>query len=123
MAHFAQIDADGKVLRIIVVANAAMLDASGKESELLGAAVCNSICSSQRWVQTSYNGTIRKNFAGIGYTYDEARDAFIPPKPFPSWSLDEATCRWVAPIPRPSDKPTRWDEERQEWVVVSFCSA
>jgi len=70
-------------------------------------------------VRTSYNGTIRKNYAGIGYTYDAARDAFIPPKPFPSWTLVESTCRWTAPKPHPSDDLIyKWDETNQEWVPV-----
>ena len=73
-----------------------------------------------RWVQTSYNGNIRKNFAGIGYTYDEDRDAFIPPKPFDSWTLNETTCRWQAPVPYPQDgRIYRWDEDSLTWIEVT----
>ena len=73
----------------------------------------------QRCVRTSYNGNIRKNFAGIGYTYDEQRDAFIEPKPYPSWSLNEDTCRWDAPIPMPSDgKFYIWNENQRNWEEV-----
>lgn len=69
-----------------------------------------------RWVQTSYNARIRKNFAGIGYYYDEARDAFIPPKPYESWKLNEETCQWEAPIAYPADGVYTWNEETQEWI-------
>ena len=68
--------------------------------------------------RTSYNGSIRKNYAGIGYTYDTGRDAFIAPQPYPSWTLDEATCRWQAPVPIPSEGgPWTWDEETLSWVA------
>ena len=83
------------------------------------------------WIQTSYNtrggvhssgGTpLRKNYAGIGYTYDSGRDAFIPPKPFASWVLDEGTCLWNAPVPYPTDgKMYNWNEATTSWVVVSL---
>ena len=73
------------------------------------------------WVQTSYNATIRKNFAGTGFTYDEARDAFIPPKPFESWVLDEETCQWVAPVAYPTDgKIYTWNEENTNWEEVEI---
>lgn len=69
-----------------------------------------------QWVQTSYNGNIRKNFAGIGYTYDDVRDAFIAPKPFDSWVLNEQICQWEAPVPYPVDKKMYyWDEQSQSW--------
>ena len=69
--------------------------------------------------RTSYNNNIRKNYAGIGYTYDTARDAFIAPKPYASWVLDEATCRWSAPVPMPSaGGPWAWDESTESWVAV-----
>lgn len=78
---------------------------------------------SQRGVackRTSYNGNIRKNYAGIGYTYDSALDAFVPPKPYPSWLLDTNTCQWQSPIPYPTDgKMYTWDEETQSWVEVA----
>ena len=70
--------------------------------------------------RTSYNENIRKNYAGIGYTYDEGRDAFIPPKPYPSWILDETTCQWQAPTPRPIDeKMYQWDESDLNWKIIS----
>ena len=71
------------------------------------------------WVQTSYNATIRKNYAGIGYTFDETRDAFIAPKPFASWILDEETCRWEAPVPYPTDDLMyEWDETITDWKAI-----
>ena len=75
----------------------------------------------QRCVRTSYNGNIRKNYAGIGYTYDEDRDAFIPPKPFASWVLDEETCRWEAPVAYPDAAEGEfytWDEDTTSWVLA-----
>jgi len=68
------------------------------------------------WLQTSYNGTIRKNYAGVGYTYDAGRDAFIAPKPFNSWVLNETTCQWEAPVAYPGGGEYRWDEESQAWI-------
>lgn len=113
MAHFAEI-VDGIVQRVIV--------ADTKEW-------CETALGGT-WVQTSYNthggehalgGTpLRKNYAGIGYTYDEARDAFIPPKPFESWTLNEDTCLWDAPVPMPTDgKLYDWDESTQAWVEIT----
>jgi len=106
MAHFAEIDANNVVQRVIVVPNS---------EEANGAAWCASLLGGT-WIRTSYNGTIRKNFAGIGYSYDEGRDAFVPPKPYPSWVLDESTCNWNAPIPMPPGGPWVWDEDVEEWV-------
>lgn len=96
MAHFAQLDNNDTVTQVIVVHNNELLD-NGVESEAKGIAFCKSLFGADtRWVQTSYNGNIRKNYAGIGYTYDEAFDAFIPPKPDleGDWVLNEDTCQW-----------------------------
>jgi len=93
MAHFAQLDESNIVTQVIVVHNNELLD-NGVESEAKGAAFCQSLLGGN-WIQTSYNGNIRKNYAGIGYTYDQTRDAFIPPKPEEgNWVLNEDTCRW-----------------------------
>lgn len=93
MAHFAELDATNTVTQVIVVHNNELLD-NGVESEAKGIAFCQSLFGGN-WVQTSYNASIRKNFAGIGYTYDSVRDAFIPPKPEEGeWILNEDTCRW-----------------------------
>lgn len=99
MAHFAELDANNIVLRVVVVDNAMILDAQGQESEAIGIAYCQSLFGADtRWVQTSYSHSFRKNYTGIGYTYDSARDAFIAPKPEGDyWVLDEATCRWYDP--------------------------
>ena len=102
MAHFAEIDSNNVVLRVIVVGNKDTADASGVEKEHIGAAFCERLFGGN-WKQTSYNGNKRKNYAGIGYTYDTQRDAFIPPRPFASWVLDEQTCQWQAPTPMPTD--------------------
>lgn len=109
MAHFAEIDQNNVVLRVIVVSDT--LEAQGAEW-------CHDTFGGT-WVQTSYNGRIRKNFAGIGFTYDPARDAFIPPNPgYPSWTLDEATCQWVPPVPMPTDGMYVWDESTLAWSQI-----
>lgn len=99
MAHFAQLDENNVVTQVIVVANAELMD-NGVESEAKGAAFCQSLFGGN-WKQTSYNGNIRKNYAGIGFTYDSDRDAFIPPKTdcHLEETFDEATCRWVCTNP------------------------
>lgn len=115
MAHFAEIDSNNIVLRVVVVDNKDTSTAQGVEKEYIGAAFLESLLGGT-WVQTSYNGKIRKNYAGIGFTFDQQRDAFIPPKPYPSWVLNEDTCLWQAPIPMPTDgKMYAWDEETQSW--------
>lgn len=117
MAHFAQLDSNNVVTQVIVVHNNELLD-NGVENEAKGIAFCQSLFGGI-WKQTSYNGTIRKNFAGIGYTFDAGRNAFIPPKPYNSWTLDESTCRWAAPVAYPTDgKKYKWDEASTNWVEV-----
>ena len=123
MAHFAELDENNVVKRVIVVANKDTADADGNEKESIGVAFCQKLLGGN-WVQTSYNGSIRKNYAGIGYTYDTALDAFVPPKPYPSWVLD-ANAQWQAPVPMPSDAGTGeppkmyfWDEDTQSWVLI-----
>lgn len=119
MAHFAEIDGDNVVTQVIVVNNAELLD-NGVESEAKGIAFLKSLFGHDRWVQTSYHGNIRKNYAGVGFTYDAARDAFVAPKPFASWLLDETTCRWVPPLPYPDDGQSyRWDEGTKSWVPIT----
>ena len=117
MAHFAEIDSDGVVQQVIVVANKDTADANGVEKEHIGAAFCESLLGGT-WKQTSYNGNFRKHYAGIGYKYDADLDAFVPPKPFPSWTLDD-DCNWQAPVPMPTDgKMYSWDEAGQVWVAA-----
>lgn len=123
MAHFAEIDQFGKVKRVIVVDNKDTADALGVEKEHIGAAFCEKLFGGV-WKQTSYNGNFRKNYAGIGYDWDEARNAFVPPKPFASWVLDENTCQWKAPIPMPTDgKVYSWNEGTQAWDEVAPMAA
>lgn len=115
MAHFAKIE-NGIVTQVIVVGNADTASADGTEKEYIGAAFCERLFGGD-WKQTSYSGKIRKNYAGVGYTYDESRNAFIPPQPFPSWALVEATCQWTAPVAYPGDgNQYLWDETTTSWV-------
>lgn len=125
MAHFAELGIDNIVLRVIVVHNNELLDDNGQESEEKGANFCRNLFGGT-WVQTSYNGNKRKNYAGIGYKFDTQRDAFIPPKPFASWVLNEETCQWNAPVPMPADAGTgeppkryNWDEPTVSWKEVT----
>ena len=121
MAHFAEIDENGIVLRVLVVDNAQ--ESNGQDF------LANTLGLGGTWVKTSYNtvggvhsngGTpLRKNYAGIGYTYDSDRDAFIPPKPFASWTLDEDSCLWDAPVAYPTDGAMyTWNEETTSWDLV-----
>ncbi len=122
MAHFAQVDENNIVTQVLVVSD----QDAGNGQDFLA----NTLGLGGTWIQTSYNtaggvhkdgGTpLRKNYAGIGYTYDSGRDAFIPPKPFNSWLLDEATCLWNAPIARPEgDGIYTWNEETLSWDEVT----
>jgi hypothetical protein len=118
MAHFAQLDENNVVQRVIVVSNEVINNEPFPESEPIGAAFCQNLFGGN-WKQTSYNGNIRKHYAGIGYKYDAALDAFIPPQPYPSWTLD-ADCNWQAPVPMPTDgKMYLWDEATLSWVEVT----
>lgn len=116
MAHFAELDDNNIVKQVIVVHNNELLDESGIESEQKGIDFCTNLLGG-RWIQTSYNGNIRKNFAGQSYLYDPIRDAFIAPQPFPSWVLNEDNCQWKAPADYPTDgKLYLWDESSTTWV-------
>jgi hypothetical protein len=112
MAHFAELDADSIVVRVLVVPN----EQENRGHDYLA----TDLGLGGTWVQTSYNATIRKNYAGIGYTFDSGRDAFIPPKPFASWTLNEDTCNWEAPVAYPTDgKFYSWDEATTSWTEVA----
>lgn len=118
MAHFAELDQNNVVLRVIVVNNKDTADADGVEKESIGVAFCERLFSGT-WKQTSYNGNFRKNYAGIGYIYREDIDAFVTTQPYPSWVLDE-NAQWQAPVPMPTDgKAYTWDETTLSWVEVS----
>jgi hypothetical protein len=133
MASFAKIGLNSKVIEVVSVVNDVIKDSSGIEREELGIQFLNELYKWPIWKQTSYNthsgvhnngGTpFRKNHAGIGYTYDEDRDAFIPKKPFNSWILNETTCQWEAPIPIPSDasidKRYQWNENLANWELIN----
>lgn len=113
MAHFAKV-LEGKVVNVIVA-----------EPEFFDTFIDT---SAGEWIQTSYNTSgglhragkepVRMNFAGIGHSYDRERDAFIAPQPYPSWTLDEATCTWEAPVPRPFNEDVSWNEETTSWEAI-----
>lgn len=117
MAHFAKMD-NSLVVDIAVISNDVIDNLPFPESEPLGIAFLTEWSGGySNWKQTSYNSSFRKNYAGIGYKYDDVLDAFIPPKPYPSWLLDTNICNWKAPIPCPDDGSIyRWDENTQSWV-------
>jgi len=118
MAHFAQLNEENLVTQVIVVANQDTTDSDGMENEAVGAAFCANLLGGT-WKQTSYNARIRKNYAGIGYKYDATLDAYIPPQPFASWTLNESTAQWKAPVDMPTDgKQYTWDETTTSWVEV-----
>ena len=130
MAHFAELDENNIVLRVIVVSD---------DDAINGEVFCNNLLNGN-WKQTSYNThggvhyvpntqtpddgvALRKNYAGIGYVFDEGRDAFMTPQPYPSWTLDEDTCYWEPPFPKPIADPGgyyEWDEPTVNWVFTSY---
>ena len=129
MASFAKIGLNSKVIEVLSVHNDVLKDAGGIEQEVLGIDFLTKLTGWSIWKQTSYNthggvhtldGTpLRKNHAGIGYTYDEDKDAFIPKQPYPSWTLNEDTCRWEAPSAYPDDgKRYTWNEETTSWDLI-----
>ena len=118
MAHFAQLNEENLVTQVIVVANQDTADQDGVENEAIGIEFCTNLLGGT-WKQTSYNANIRKNYAGVGYKYDAALDAFIPPQPFASWTLN-SNFLWQAPTAIPTDgKMYSWNEETQTWVEVN----
>jgi hypothetical protein len=121
MAHFARIDENWIVEEVIVVSNNALLNQHGIECDWLGEQFCQQLYGAHtKWIQTSYNGKKYKNFAGVKYSFDPHRHAFIPPKPYKSWLLDENTCRWKPPIPCPTDGAFyHWNDESQQWDLIA----
>jgi hypothetical protein len=119
MANFAQLDGSYTVIEVNVINNDVVDNLPFPESEPVGVAFLQSLFGSTTvWKQTSYNASFRKNYAGVGYTYDPVLDAFIPPKPYPSWLLNTTTCLWQAPVPYPNDgKDYYWDETTLSWVL------
>jgi len=127
MAHFAQLDENNIITRVIVVSNEDTSDSNGVEVEEIGVTFCKKLFGADtNWKQTSYNNSIRVRYAGIGYTYNAELDAFIPPQPYASWVLNNETADWKSPI---GSAPTlteeeqaafsfyRWDEETGDWVL------
>lgn len=111
MAHFAELDENNVVVRVLVTDNNAPNEGLDWLLKTFGG----------NWIQTSYNRTIRKHFAGIGYFYNEELDAFIPPKPYPSWLLNEQDCTWQSPKPKPDDGFSYyWDESSLNWQLKDF---
>jgi len=131
MASFAKIGLNNKVIEVLSVHNNVLKDSNGVEQEVNGIDFLTKLTGYPLWKQTSYNthggvhdngGTpLRKNHAGIGYTYDETRDAFIPPKPFNSWILNEDTCLWNAPVAKPQDDNRySWNEQTLSWDIIEW---
>jgi hypothetical protein len=115
MAHFATLNESNIVIRVEVINNAVILDDDDAEQEQLGIDFLISLYGAGNYKQTSYNGNIRKNYAGVGHTFDSGRDAFIAPKPYPSWTLVEDTCQWTAPVTYPDDgKFYAWNEDTHQ---------
>ena len=123
MAHFAKIGLNSKVISVHSIHDNELKDSNGVEQENLGIEFLTNLHGWVIWKQTSYDGSIRKNFAGVGHTYDEDRDAFIAPKPFASWILNEETCQWDAPVVMPeltqeqidNKNSYSWNEETKQW--------
>jgi len=115
MAHFAKIGLNNKVISVHSVHDNELKDSNGVEQENIGIEFLTNLHGWAVWKQTSYNNNIRKNFAGLGFTYDEDRDAFIPPKPFDSWILNETTCLWDPPVAKPTSGIYNWNETNQTW--------
>ena len=117
MAHFAELDNNNIVIRVVVVNNDVIVDETGNESELKGIEFLQSLYGSGRWIQTSYNNSFRKKFASIDDTFDEINDRFISPQPYPSWIFDEESNSWQPPVAFPSDytKKYDWNESSQTW--------
>ena len=124
MAHFAKVGSDNIVLEVHAVDNWNVVDGEGNEVEAAGIAWQEKVFGVQAgitWVQTSYNHTIRKNYAGIGYTWDAGRNAFYAPKPYPSWILNNTTWLWEAPVAYPTDgKKYKWNESITNWEEVTL---
>jgi hypothetical protein len=119
MATFAKIGLNNKVIEVLSVHNNELLDSNGVEQEVNGIDFLTKLTGWSIWAQTSYNNNFRKNHAGIGYTYDEDRDAFISKKPYNSWILNETTCQWEAPVALPdTENRYNWNEINQNWDII-----
>lgn len=121
MAHFAELNSNNTVIRVLVIDNIHMIDEHGVEKEQLGIDYLKNLFGSKTiWVQTSYNNKFRKKYAGIGFKYDTQYDRFIEPRPFPSWTLNTFTGEWEAPVLKPNDgNQYIWDETSLVWVKIN----
>jgi hypothetical protein len=125
MAYFAKLGTGNIIEQVISINNSVITDSNGNEQEQLGVDFINKLYNTRDvWKQTSYNNNFRKNYAGIGYSYDQTRDAFIPPKTFNSWILNEDTCLWEAPVAKPTEKLEEnqyysWNESIINWEIVT----
>jgi hypothetical protein len=123
MAYFAKLGTGNIVENVISINNAVIIDANGVEQEQLGVDFINKLYNTRDvWKQTSYNNNFRKNYAGIGYQYDQQKDAFIPPKPYNSWVLNEQTCQWQSPVAMPKTELEEnqyysWNESIVNWEI------
>jgi len=117
MAHFAKIGIDNTVLEVLVVNNVDCMTPQGEEKEEIGVEFLKKLTGHESWKQTSYNGSFRKRYAGHGYTYNSELDAFVPPKPYASWTLDNDTAAWKPPTPMPTTegKTYTWNESTLSW--------
>lgn len=126
MAHFASLNSDNIVTDIIAVDNTVITDDQGQEQEALGIEFCQNLFGDDtHWVQTSYNNNFRKRYAGIGFKYEADLDAFIAPKPYPSWLFNEVTLDWDPPVPMPEDYDVDthypvWNEETRSWEIKTI---
>lgn len=121
MAHIVKLNEESVVTDVYVIHNNELIDENGKESEQKGVDFVKALYGEGYYLQTSYNASFRKNYAGVGFLYDPILDAFIPPKPFPSWSLNEESCIWEAPVQEPArvdDYYNEWDEDNQIWKQI-----
>jgi len=121
MAYFAKLGTGNIIEQVISINNSVITDANGVEQEQLGVNFINKLYNTRDvWKQTSYNNNFRKNFAGVGYQYDQQRDAFIAPKPYNSWILNEQTCNWESPVAYPTDgKRYSWNESLVNWELIN----
>jgi hypothetical protein len=123
MAHFARLDENNVVTHVSVISDRNIIDENGQESEEIGIKYLKSIHGEDtKWKQTSYNGNLKKMYAGIGYTYNEQHNIFLPPKPFPSWTLNTETLEWESPVQRPEKENVvyYWDENNMSWVKDDY---
>jgi hypothetical protein len=116
MAHFAELDENNIVIRIIVVHDNECKDQDGNESEVIGALFCHKLLGG-RWIQTSYNNRIRKQYAGVDSVYNADADVFILPQPYPSWTLDK-NYDWQPPTPKPTKGFWSWNEQKLSWIQI-----